>query len=157
MPAQPHPDDVPELIRALWRLNHYVERQSRRMVREIGLSFPQRTLLRLIGRSSGITPGELAEYLHVDRGTLSGLLRGLDERGLIERSIDSLDRRRIRTHLTALGESMVLPMEGTIEGVVREAIAELPAVTRVETTRGLHALADALARGSAAPPRKQPA
>lgn len=154
LPAQPAHmpsrslDDVPELLRALWRLNHFVERQSRRMAREIGLTFPQRTLLRLIGRFPGITPGALADYLHLDRGTLSGLLRGLDERGLIERTIDPKDRRRIQTHVTARGAALIRPTEGTIEGAVAAAVGGLPDSTRIETTRGLHALADALAQSA---------
>lgn len=151
MSSNPSLDDVPELVRALWRLNHFVERQSRRMAREIGLTFPQRTLLRLIGRTAGITPGELARYLHVDRGTLSGLLRGLDQRGLIERTIDPADRRRIRTRLTATGEALIQPIEGTIEAAIVTAVQGLPDVTRSETTRGLHALADALADAQTPP------
>lgn len=117
-PPSASPPDALTFLRALWRLNHLLERQSRLMARQLGVTFPQRTVVRLVGQRPAISPGELAEFLHIDPGTLSTILRGLEKRGLIARSSDPDDRRRVRIHLTDAGKALETPVPGTVEAVV---------------------------------------
>jgi DNA-binding MarR family transcriptional regulator len=53
------------------------------------------------------TPADLAEKTGVTRATISGLLDGLQKDGLIERRSDPQDRRLIRVHLTAAGQTFL--------------------------------------------------
>ncbi|MFO0667720.1 MAG: MarR family transcriptional regulator [Polyangiaceae bacterium] len=92
------------------------------MTVRLGVTFQQRTVLRLVGRFPGVTAGKLADTLHVDRGTLSTMLARLEARGLIERRQDTTDRRRVRVGLTSRGRSLDVPDEETVEGAVEEAI-----------------------------------
>ncbi len=57
------------------------------------------------GNQAGLTPSEIARSQHVSRNTISSLLRGLEEQGMIQRS-DPEDLRGFRIHLT--------PSEGII-------------------------------------------
>ncbi len=56
-------------------------------------------------RGEGLTPTELSECLQVSRNTISALLRGLEEHGLIERNLDQEDRRIFRIRLSAAGRA----------------------------------------------------
>src|SRR5512141_432917 len=48
------------------------------------------------GNSLGITPTSLSRSQRVSKNTISALLRGLEEQGLIQRQLDSADRRIFR-------------------------------------------------------------
>lgn len=69
-------------------------------------------LLRLMiadesGSSSGISPTQLSHFQHVKKNTISSLLRGLEESGLIERLPDPQDRRAFLIHITQKGKLLV--------------------------------------------------
>ena len=53
------------------------------------------------------TAAELAEDTGVTRATVSGLLDGLEKEGLVERQMDSEDRRVVRVHLTPEGAALL--------------------------------------------------
>ena len=137
--------DALTFLRALWRLNHLLERQSRLMARELGVTFPQRTVVRLVGRSPGISPGELAEFLHIDPGTLSTILRGLEKRGLIVRGNDPDDRRRVQIRLTDAGQTLESPVPGTVEAVLTSVLADGGNFAYTDAMAFLTAVSDRLA------------
>lgn len=65
-------------------------------------------LLSLYDTSDGSsTPSQLAEQLAVTRGTITGLLDGLERSGLIERDDYPADRRMLTIRLTASGKAFV--------------------------------------------------
>ncbi len=59
------------------------------------------------GNTEGITPTTLSRHQHVSRNTISALLRGLEDQGLIERRLDSKDRRLFRIRITGDGKRMI--------------------------------------------------
>ena len=125
-----------EFLQCLWRTSHALERRSRRMERTLGVTAPQRLVLRLLGRFPGITAGQLARSLHVDPGTLSASLRRLEARGLIERRRDPADSRRVALGLTRQGRALDVPRRGTIEAAADALLAgtsprDLAATVRV--------------------------
>ena len=52
---------------------------------------------------SGLTPAELAEKAAVTRATITGLLDGLEQTGLVRREPHAEDRRKTIVHLTPDG------------------------------------------------------
>jgi len=60
------------------------------------------------GGSEGVTPTLLSKYQNVSKNAVSSLLRGLEARGLIERAIDSEDKRFFRIRLSAAGRDAVM-------------------------------------------------
>lgn len=125
-----------EFMQQLWQLNHSLERISRSMERRLGVTAPQRLILRAVGKYPGITAGQLARLLHVDPGTVSAALNRLDEKGLVDRRRDPRDKRRAALGLTAKGRALGLPAAGTVERAVELMLDELSA-TDVETTRAV--------------------
>jgi DNA-binding MarR family transcriptional regulator len=114
-------------MRLLWSIDHGLQSLSKRMDTRIGVTGPQRLALRILGRFPGIPAGRLAEILKVHPSTLTGIIRRLEARGLVERRADATDRRRALLTLTAAGKRIDAQRQGTVEGAVRQALARLPA------------------------------
>ena len=115
--------DVLELMRVIWALDHALQSRSKAMTRTLGVTGPQRFVLRVVQRSPGITSGELAAYLHLHPSTLTGVLQRLDERELLTRRRDPGDARRVRLWLTSKGRRVLAKKSPSAEAVVRAAVA----------------------------------
>ncbi len=125
-PALPPLGEVLDFMRLIWRLDHALQRTSKRMQASLGVTGPQRLVMRIAGRFPGIPAGQLAEILHVHPSTLTGVLKRLERRGLVARRRDPRDLRRALIGLTAEGRRLEADLEGTVESAVRDAIEELP-------------------------------
>lgn len=133
-----------DFLERTWRANHAMQRVSNRMARDLGLTGPQRLVVRCIGRYPGIPASQLASLLHLDRGTISSTLNRLEKRGLIERRADPNDGRRITLGLTEDGRAFDRPTEHTIEAAVEQRLGTISKHDLAVTMRVLGALADAL-------------
>ena len=138
-------DRVLEFIRLMWSVDHELQRVSKRMVGRIGLTAPQRLAVRFIGRNDGLTPGTLAELLHMHPGTVTGIVRRLDEEGLVEQTRDSDDTRRRHLSLTAKGRRIDRMHKGTVEAAVRRTAGELSPREFAIASRAMDLLARNLA------------
>ena len=135
-----------DFMRLLWAVDHGLQRRSKRMEAELGVTGMQRIVIRLIGRFPEIAAGHLADLVHVHPSTLTGVLRRLVERGFIRRERDPEDARRSRFVLLADGERVDATQAGTVEAAVRRALARLTAEEVDATRKVLAIVADELAR-----------
>ncbi len=76
---------------------------------QFGLSVGRFSLVTILHRYSEfeLTPSDLAQRAGVTRATVTGLLDGLEEDGLVERKAHSTDRRRVALQLTAAGKAFI--------------------------------------------------
>ena len=118
--------DVLRFMQILWRVVHGLEQSSKRMAATLGVTGPQRLVLRLVGLQPGISAGELAAILHVHPSTVTGVLRRLQAQGLLAREAATEDRRRAVLRLTAKGRRVNEARRGTIEYAIREALRAVP-------------------------------
>lgn len=144
--------DVLQFMQLLWGVVHALDTTSKRMRRELGVTGPQRLVLRFVGLFPGLSAGALAATLHVHPSTLTGVLKRLADQRLLKRSQDAADRRRAVLHLTARGEALNLEMRGTVEAAVAEALGHVSRGDRDATRRVLARLTRHLGRPSAPPP-----
>lgn len=142
-PLPPPPPLGPELefLRVLWAVDHALQTRSKRMLVDVGVTGPQRFVLRIVGQRPGVSAGELAGILHVHPSTLTGVLARLVAARLVVRRTDEADRRRALFELTPTGRRLESNFEGTVEGAVRRTLAALPKAAAVETARTLEMLA----------------
>lgn len=131
---------VLDFLRALWALDHALQSASKRMETTLGVTGPQRFVIRMIGRFPGISAGEVSELLHVHPSTLTGVLKRLEQRGLVVRRSDPADARRALLELTAKGRRTDATRSGTVEGAARKALEKLPPAAMRQT----RALAEAI-------------
>ena len=135
-----------DFMRLLWATDHGLQRRSKRMEVELGVTGMQRVVIRLIGRFPSVTAGRLAELLHVHPSTLTGVLKRVVERGFVERERDAADARIAHFTLTGEGGTIDGTKAGTVEAAVRRALSRLEP-DQIETARVvLSALADELSR-----------
>ncbi len=114
-----------DFLRLLWSVDHGLQRRSKRMEAELGVTGLQRIVIRLIGRFPNVTAGRIAELVHLHPSTLTGVLKRLVDRGYIGRQRDSKDGRVARFVLTPAGSRIDKSQAGTVEAIVRKAIAKV--------------------------------
>ena len=133
-------------MRQLWALDHGLQRRSKRMEVELGVTGMQRIVIRLIGRFPDVAAGRLAELVHVHPSTLTGVLKRLVERGFIKRERDASDARISRFKLLPPGENIDSTNAGTVEAAVRRALARIPPESIEHARTVLAAVAEELSR-----------
>lgn len=71
---------------------------------QLGLTAAQSDVLRYILKQDGnITAGSLMDYLHLSQPTVAGIVKRLCEKGLITKTTDCRDSRRVLLSLTSRG------------------------------------------------------
>jgi len=126
MPSKLAKPGAVEVMSSLWALAHALEARSKFMHRTIGLTGPQRLVLRAIGDDPGCTPGTVAVRLHLHPGTVSRHVSSLVRSGHVRRGTDRGDGRRQRLQLSPKGLRLNGNHRGTIEEAVRQALAISP-------------------------------
>src|ERR1700680_2224509 len=94
-------EPVLDFMRLLWSVEHGLQRMSKRMESELGITGPQRLVLRVVGQFPGLSAGELAHIVRLHPSTITGILQRLVTRGLLARERDPSDNRRARLRLKA--------------------------------------------------------
>ena len=136
-------DDVLQFMRTLWVTVHALQKASKRMNRVLGVTGPQRLVIRVIGLSPGISAGGLAKVLHLHPSTLTGVIKRLEAQRLIVRGRDAGDARRAVLRLTAAGRRLNVPTSGTVEALLRKSLAAVPR----DEQRAARAVLERLAQG----------
>jgi DNA-binding MarR family transcriptional regulator len=133
-----------QFLQLLWTFNQALELASKRMALALGVTGPQRLVIRLIGRFPGLSAGELATTMRTDPSTLTGVLQRLEAGRLIRRARDARDARRVLLSLTARGRSVDRLNSGTIENAVKVALRGVPERDIACTARVLRQIASTI-------------
>jgi MarR family transcriptional regulator, organic hydroperoxide resistance regulator len=123
--AEPFPlDPVLDFMRLLWSIEHELRRISKRMEDEIGITGPQRLVLRVVGQFPGLSASELAHIVRLHPSTITGIVRRLADRGLLDRGRDPADTRRVRLRLKPRAAVHTTRSRRTAEEAVTKALRE---------------------------------
>ena len=76
---------------------------------EIGLTYTQYITMMVLWEHRQVTSKALGEKLYLDSGTLTPVLKKLEEKGLVTRARDPQDERNLVVTLTEAGEALRLP------------------------------------------------
>ena len=90
----------------------------RRVLRETGLTYPQYLVMLVLWEHGEMPVKKLGEFLRLDSGTLSPLLKRLQSAGLVQRERSTQDERSVTVRLTAEGEAL----KATARGVPLQVI-----------------------------------
>jgi DNA-binding MarR family transcriptional regulator len=118
-------DPVLDFLRVLWSVEHGLQRSSKRMETTIGVTGPQRLVLRIVARFPGLTAGELAHIIQLHPSTITGILQRLASRRLLARETDPQDNRRVRLRLLPRAQPFTKNSSGPVERAVRRALDQL--------------------------------
>jgi len=103
-----------QLSNTIRRISNLYEMISNQVGNDETLSGPRLGILfRLYGGEilhgeSGVTPTMLSHMQNVTKNTISSLVKGLEDQGLIRREIDPVDRRIYRLYLTDAGRNYII-------------------------------------------------
>lgn len=151
MPRRAQPPQLlldTQLCFALYRATRAVQRSYGPHLDELGLTYPQYlTMLVLWEADQPLMVSAIGARLRLDSGTLTPLLKRLEDAGLVERRRDDGDERRVNVTLTAEGRALrdraeEIPRRvfGCYGMTVDEALALRTTLTaladRVESTAG---------------------
>lgn len=87
----------------LYAASNLLNRLYRPILGELGLTYPQYLVMLVLWKQEPQTVGSLGDMLHLDSGTLTPLLKRMEVAGLISRTRDAGDERRVLIGLTAKG------------------------------------------------------
>ncbi|WP_375432570.1 MarR family winged helix-turn-helix transcriptional regulator [uncultured Friedmanniella sp.] len=96
------------------------------VLRPLELTVPQYSCLEVLGQRPGLSNAELARATFVTRQAMGGVLRGLQERGLVTRPAVASHGRALPTELTVLGRQRLRAASAAVHAVERQMLSGLP-------------------------------
>jgi DNA-binding MarR family transcriptional regulator len=112
-----------------------------RQTKELGeLSGPESSALSRLGHHGAMTAAELAKYERISPQSIASTVRGLVDKGLVERSDDPADGRRLILSLTAAGRDTVHHRRAARAEQLHRALSALAPSERDQLLAALPAL-----------------
>lgn len=90
----------------LYALSRLFTAQYRPVLDKLDLTYPQYLVMTLLWHEKNITVKELGNRLYLDSGTLTPLLKRLEQKGLLARQRDVEDERSVIISLMPAGKEM---------------------------------------------------
>ncbi|HUA81932.1 MAG TPA: MarR family transcriptional regulator [Dyella sp.] len=103
-----------QLCFALYAASRRMTAAYRPLLDALGLTYPQYLVMLVLWERDALTVRELGERLQLDSGTLTPLLKRLEQAGLVGRRRRQSDEREVEITLTQAGDNL------------RERAAEVP-------------------------------
>lgn len=114
------------ILRSLRRITRAIALHSRQLAATHRLTIPQLVCLRRIATAGVTTPGKLARDVSLSQATVTGILDRLAARGLVRRSRDESDRRRVNVELTDRGTALADAAPPPLQQEFSRRLGELP-------------------------------
>jgi len=107
------PDDADDPLRLdrqvcfpLYAATNLITRLYRPVLSALGLTYPQYLVMLVLWEAAPRSVGSLGQALYLDSGTLTPLLKRLEQAGLVTRRRDPADERRVLVDLTDAGKAL---------------------------------------------------
>ena len=104
-----------QLCFALYATSLAMTKLYQPLLAQLGLTYPQYLVMLVLWECDDQAVSEIGQRLALDSGTLTPLLKRLEQQGLLSRTRDAQDERRVRVSLTDAGWAL------------RELAADIPA------------------------------
>ena len=95
-----------QLCFALYAASRAMTQAYQPLLALLGLTYPQYLAMLVLWEQDGSSVKQLGERLHLDSGTLTPLLKRLENAGLVQRQRSSEDERSVVIWLTAAGKAL---------------------------------------------------
>jgi DNA-binding MarR family transcriptional regulator len=116
-------------------------------LRPLELSVPQYACLELLGQRSGLSNADLARGAFVTRQSMNGVLRGLQDRGLLTRPVTAPSGRARPSQLTPAGRRCLQNASAKVRSVEKQMLISFSATQERRLCRDLTACIVALSPG----------
>jgi DNA-binding MarR family transcriptional regulator len=139
-------DPVLSFMQQLWSVDRGMRVISAQMRSRLGVTGPERLILRMVGHRPAISAGQLARLLHRHPSSLTGALDRLTRRGMLRSVADPDDQRRVLLTLTPAGRRVDRLDTGTVEAAMRRALGRVPPRSLAAASRVLAMVSSELVR-----------
>ncbi len=95
-----------QLCFPLYVLSKEIINQYRPYLDELGITYPQYLVLMVLWEQDHLTVGQIGEKVYLDSGTLTPLLKRLEQKGIVKRNRCVNDERVVKISLTKEGMQM---------------------------------------------------
>ncbi len=123
-----------QLCFSIYAAQHAFTRFYKPLLEPLGLTYPQYLVLLALWETDGLSLRAIGERLQLDSGTLTPLVRRMDEAGLVTRARDRDDERQVLVSLTSKGKRLEARAAGFPQQIGAAAScsgAELQALTKL--------------------------
>ncbi|WP_407428004.1 MarR family winged helix-turn-helix transcriptional regulator [Treponema sp.] len=90
----------------LYAASREILRKYTPFLKKLNLTYTQYIVMMVMWEDKKLTVGELGKKLFLDTGTLSPLLKSMEEKGLVERNREKVDERVVKISITKNGENL---------------------------------------------------
>jgi len=90
----------------LYSTHHAVGQVYKPLLAPLGITYPQYLVLTILWANANLTVGAISERLYLESSTLTPLIKRLEAQGLVKRTRDAVDERKVRVTLTEQGAAM---------------------------------------------------
>ena len=142
-PVKPTSPFLP-LVRELVRTYQAFERLSAGHVRSMGLTPAQFDVVATLGNTEGMNPKQLGEKTLITKGTLTGVVDRLLDKGLVQRLPDPHDGRGQIVRLTEKGQALFETVFPAHVAYMAKALSGFDSARLAPTQQALHALRQVL-------------
>lgn len=137
-------DPVLDFMRLLWTIEHGLQSTSKRMENSLGITGPQRLVLRVVSQFPGLSAVDLSDIVRLHPSTLTGVIQRLVDKDLLVRERDPEDGRRMRLRARPAAGRYTRVSPGTVEAAVQQALSSVPPAHVKHARAVLAAVAGAL-------------
>lgn len=95
-----------QLCFALYSTSLAMTKLYKPLLETLGLTYPQYLVMLVLWEQNGLTVSSLGERLGLDSGTLTPLLKRMEQTGFLTRQRSAQDERRVEIFLTADGAKL---------------------------------------------------
>lgn len=122
-----------QLCFALYSTSLAMTKVYKPLLAELGVTYPQYLVLLVLWEADDISVSALGERLYLDSGTLTPLLKRMEQAGLLNRLRAKDDERRVQVSLTDAGKALRGPANKIPQCLLQAtqcAVPELIAITQ---------------------------
>ncbi len=120
--ARPEVDSIVETIIYLYTESR---RLTKGMAREVGLTGPQLTVIKLLESFDNLSLSSLSERIRAQNSTVTGIIDRMEREGLVRRERSTVDRRVVHIKLSDKGQKLARQIQVEPMEIFREALASL--------------------------------
>ena len=95
-----------QLCFPLYAASREIVRKYTPLLKKIGLTYTQYIVMMVMWEHKSLKVGEISKFLYLDTGTLSPLLKSMEEKGLLTRKRESGDERVVTITITEKGMAL---------------------------------------------------
>ncbi|HSQ74113.1 MAG TPA: MarR family transcriptional regulator [Bacteroidota bacterium] len=142
-PSQSH-TEAADVANLTFKLLASCQKKEERVARQFSLTVNEFRVLRAFRNSTTLHVKNLIDDIGLGGSSFSKIAGGLEEKGLLVRSIEPQDRRSVRVSLTARGVTLSQKLESRYVEIHEDILRGIPADLHPAVIRGLEQLFQSL-------------